>query len=142
MPDIKHSILIDAPPERVFSLVATGAGLARWWAADITEASGVVEIGFFNRATVYRLRPVNMASPSDAEWVCDTGKEWTDTRLIFRLSADGARTRVRFTHAGWQGETDYFVDCTTTWGGLMFRLRAAAEHGTTAPLFSHTGLAS
>jgi len=35
----------------------------------------------------------------------------------------------------------YFISCNTTWGELMYRLKAAAEGKTVAPLFSATGLA-
>jgi len=48
---------------------------------------------------------------------------------------------VRFTHAGWESETDYFVSCTTTWGELMFRLKAAAEGKPRSPLFLPASLA-
>jgi len=33
-----------------------------------------------------------------------------------RMTPTGAATQLRFTHAGWQAETDYFVSCTTAWG--------------------------
>ena len=42
--------------ETVYPLVATAAGFSQWWAADVTESAGPVELGFFKRATVYRLR--------------------------------------------------------------------------------------
>jgi hypothetical protein len=48
---------------------------------------------------------------------------------------------VRLSHADWQAETDYFTMCTTTWGELMYRLKAAAEGKSPGPLFSATALA-
>ncbi|MGA3213705.1 MAG: SRPBCC domain-containing protein [Terriglobales bacterium] len=137
MPDITHSIAINAKILRVFKLISSADGLSRWWAEDVTVISrapflglafdDVVGLGFFNRATIYRLRlvrsiPRRDAKPHELEWACESGKEWSGTRLIFRLADDGPRTRVRFTHADWQAATDYFVDCNTTWGALMFRL--------------------
>src|ERR1700674_3384920 len=129
MPQIKHSISIDVAPERVYPLISTASGFSQWWAADVTEESStkIVELGFFNRATVYRLKPLQMEAPFRAEWLCESGKEWAATRLLFALKQDGNKTLLRFAHADWQAETDYFVSCTTTWGGLMFRLKAAAE---------------
>jgi uncharacterized protein YndB with AHSA1/START domain len=142
MPDLRHSIVMDAPPERVHPLVAYGAGLAKWWAEDVTEdgPGGAVELGFFNRATVYRLRPVLSTSPALAEWVCESGKEWAGTRLTFELTASRGQALLRFAHAGWQQNSDYFVSCNTTWGGLMFRLKAAAEGKNPGPLFSRSGM--
>jgi len=135
MADIKHSIPITAKPEAVYPLVATAKGFSQWWAEDIVESSGAVELGFFKRSTVYRLRlDVDKAS-THAEWVCDSGDEWKATHLIFRLDAANSGTLLRFTHAGWKGETDYFVACTTTWGELMYRLKAVAEGKRPGPLF-------
>jgi len=143
MADIKHAIQIEAAPQRVHLLVASAEGFTRWWAADVTEdkTSGNVELGFFNRATVYGLHPVKISAPLQAHWLCQSGKEWNGTRLLFDLTEQKGQTVLRFTHAGWQAETDYFVFCNTTWGELMFRLKAAAEGKSIEPLFSKTGLA-
>lgn len=48
---------------------------------------------------------------------------------------------MRFAHADWKAETDYFASCNTTWGELMYRLKAAAEGKTPRPLFSMVGMA-
>jgi hypothetical protein len=69
------------------------------------------------------------------------GKEWNGTGLLFDLMEQNGRTQLRFMHAGWAAETDYFVACNTTWGELMFRLKLAAEGNTPGPLFSAAGLA-
>jgi len=141
MPDIKHSILIDAAPERIYPLIASGQGFSQWWAEDVTEdkTSGMVELGFFKRSTVYRLQPAKL-SPASAEWLCKSGQEWQGTKLIFALTQD-KNTQLRFTHAGWQEETEYFLSCNTTWGGLLFRLKAAAEGKAQGPMFTSGGTA-
>jgi len=143
MPDIKHSLAIKAAPERIYPLISTATGFAQWWAADVTEAdaAGAVELGFFNRATVYRLNRLRMAPPHEAEWLCSSGKEWSGTKLWFALTPNQDGTLVRFTHADWKDETDYFVSCTTVWGELMFRLKSAAEGQPRGPLFSRNGQA-
>jgi len=139
--DIRHSIQIAAPPQAVYPLIAGGAGMAQWWAEDIAEAGDGIAIGFFARDTVYRLRRQADEPPHHAAWLCDTGKEWSGTRLIFRVDPAGAGSLLRFTHADWQAETDYFVSCTTVWGELMFRLKAAAEGKPRGPLFLSDGTA-
>jgi len=142
MANIRHSITIDTSAEKIFLLVSSGRGFAQWWATDVTETpGGVVELGFFNRGTVYALKPVRMSAPREAEWLCESGKEWSGTKLQFQLEPGANRTMVRFTHADWEAETDYFVACTTTWGELMFRLKAAAEGKAPGPLFSKDGMA-
>jgi hypothetical protein len=141
MPDIKHSISIAAPAERVYPLVASVKGFTQWWAEDVTDNSnGTVELGFFNRATVYRLAPIRMKA-SLVEWQCENGQEWSGTSLIFEMTAQGGNTLLRFTHADWKSETEYFVSCNTVWGELMFRLKAAAEGKTPGPLFTASAMA-
>jgi uncharacterized protein YndB with AHSA1/START domain len=141
MVQIKLSIAIEALPEKVFPLVATAGGFRQWWAADVIEDDNVAELGFFNRTTVYRLRLARSVGPRDAEWHCLTGQEWSGTRLCFDLTHSNGKTLVRFTHAGWTTETDYFVACTATWGELMYRLKATVEGKAPGPLFSANGLA-
>jgi hypothetical protein len=141
MPDIVHSIQTSAPPDAVYPLVSGGTGFSQWWAVDVTEDAGPVQLGFFNRQTVYRLSPQNHQPPNRAEWLCETGDEWGGTRLVFILEPKGSGTLVRFTHAGWRSETDYFVSCNTVWGELMFRLKSVAEGGSPGPLFLRSGLA-
>src|ERR1700686_3745821 len=99
MPDIHHAIQIAATPETIYPLVATAEGFSQWWAADITGSGGVVELGFFKRATVYRLRLTVDKPAVQADWLCDTGDEWSGTRIKFQLETRPSGTLVRFTHA-------------------------------------------
>jgi len=141
MADIQHAIQIAAAPEAVYPLVATGRGFGQWWAADVADTNGAVTLGFFNRSTVYELEPGAKEAPALAEWNCRTGQEWAGTRIVFRLEGRGAGTLLRFAHAGWQSETDYFRSCNTTWGELMFRLKSAAEGKSRGPLFGANDMA-
>lgn len=92
-------------------------------------------------------RPPNHRVPAGARRIeielkrSGTGKEWDGTRMVFALKEDQGKTTVRFAHADWKAETDYFVSCNTTWGELMFRLKAAAEGKAPGPLFSMDGMA-
>jgi hypothetical protein len=141
VPDIRHLIPIDASPERIRPLISSGAGFTKWWAEDLTEnsTSTIAELGFFNRSTLYRLEILPCESPKEIHWLCTSGKEWLDTKLIFSLKPNNAQTVVHFAHAGWETETDYFLACNTTWGELMYRLKAAAEGKSHTPLFLKSG---
>jgi hypothetical protein len=138
MAQIKLAIPIDSSLEKIYPLVATARGFSQWWAADVTESGGAVDLGFFDRATVYRLQLARGVEPRQAEWRCLIGQEWAGTRLVFDMTHTSGKTLLRFAHADWQAETDYFTTCTTTWGELMYRLKATNSPG---PLFSPTGLA-
>jgi hypothetical protein len=73
--------------------------------------------------------------------MCETGDERSGTRIVFRLEGRGSGALLRFTHGGWRSETDYFVSCSTTWGELMYRLKATAEGRSRGPLFLAGSLA-
>jgi uncharacterized protein YndB with AHSA1/START domain len=152
MSKIKLLIAIKAPAEKVFPLVSTAAGFSQWWAADVTENGDEVTLWFFKRSSSYRLQRTRAVPPGDAaasvgapagavEWRCLNGQEWEGTHIVFELAENKDLTLVRFTHADWKSETDYFTSCTTTWGELMFRLKAAAEGKARGPLFSATDMA-
>jgi uncharacterized protein YndB with AHSA1/START domain len=141
MPDIHHSIVINASPEAVHSLVSTADGLRQWWAEDVEpQADGTLSLGFFNRNTIYRLRSLERSATRIA-WRCETGKEWEGTDLVFTIQLQAKGVVLDFVHANWQAATPYFVSCTTTWGGLMFRIRSAAEGHGAGPLFAKNSLA-
>jgi hypothetical protein len=140
MPDISHMIRIAAPVERVAALVGTAEGFTKWWAEDVTKApDGIVSLGFFNRQTIYVLRP-SAKMPSRVSWRCESGHEWAGTEIAFDLAADKSATVLRFTHANWAAVTDYFTSCNTTWGELMFRIAGEAEGHGRGPLFKRDGL--
>lgn len=141
MADIVHQVQIEAPPDSVYELVATPAGLAAWWAEDVVAGDETAELGFFNRSTVYRLRKAEMRPNELAAWRCETGQEWSGTTLEFVLQPAEAGSKLRFSHRDWRDQTDYFFNCNTTWGALMYRLKAAAEGKTPGPFFSRTGFA-
>ncbi len=130
-----------AKPESIHPLFATATGFGKWWATDITDTGDAVELGFFNRATIYRLRLYSSQPPFEADWMCETGDEWNGTHIRFRNQPSKSGTVLRFSHAGWRQESDYFVMCNTTWGEMMYRIKAEAEGKTAEPLFSRDGLA-
>jgi len=141
MPDIEHLVRVAAPIASIHPLVSTADGFKQWWAEDVIAGPGdTVRLGFFDRATVYELAATDKSSAL-VIWRCQSGTEWQGTVIRFALSSSADGTSVRFAHAGWTERTEYFDLCTTTWGALMYRLKAAAEGRTQGPLFSATGVA-
>jgi hypothetical protein len=141
MPAIHHAITIEAPCDRVAQLVSSPTGFAAWWAEDVEASpdSAGVELGFFNRATTYRLVPAPDAK--NIRWRCETGQEWAGTDLVFHLQDKGRHTQVEFSHEKWAEASPYFVSCNTVWGHLMFRLKEAAQcGGPPRPLFTKSGM--
>jgi hypothetical protein len=84
-----------------YILASTSGGLAKSRAADVSEPDGAVELGFVNRQTVYRLKQQVNHPPDRVEWLCETGQEWSGTRLLFHVESRGKGSLLRFTHGGW-----------------------------------------
>lgn len=142
MADIVHGIEVAAAQGALYPLISSGQGFQAWWAEDVVVTpDGAVELGFFGRATVYRVKALTLEPDRRAVWECETGQEWRGTRLVFELEPRNAGTRVVFTHGGWAKASEFFVSCNTTWGELMFRLKAAAEGRAPGPLFLANSLA-
>jgi uncharacterized protein YndB with AHSA1/START domain len=144
MADIRLSISIDAPRERVFPLISSGSGFARWWATDVMEdySTGAIEVALFNRATVYRVKPIQSSSSWTTAWICQADQEWIGTRLLFELMDTRGKTQLRFTHADWKAETSSFVSAKKVWEELMLRLKAAADCEGLGPFLSKEGSGS
>jgi hypothetical protein len=67
-------------------------------------------------------------------WRCtgDQG-DWTGTLLTWRLSPDADGTILRFVQSEWKSYSDYCAMCNSTWGELMYRLKAYVEGKTPGP---------
>jgi hypothetical protein len=46
----------------------------------LDSANQKPRLGFFHRATLYRLAPLRMVPPQTAEWLCESSQEWSGTR--------------------------------------------------------------
>ncbi|MGH7591376.1 MAG: hypothetical protein ACREL2_08030 [Gemmatimonadales bacterium] len=144
MPDIRHQVQIGATPKAIYPLISSAEGFGRWWAADVRHTSGaaaVIELGFFGRHTVFRLRPQTFLAPNQTSWQCESGEEWAGTSITFVVAPQATGSVLRLTHGGWAAESDGFTAANTTWGALLHRLRAVAEGRELGPLFTVDTLA-
>ena len=133
MPNILHRLTIDAPPQRVHELIATGDGLASWWTGH--PVGGDDTVG--GRLAFYFSDPENPAAtmevvertPERVVWRCVGGPEsWVDTRVTYALAPrpDGGTTLL-FSHAGWREESEFMYGCSTNWGSYLTSLKSGAE---------------
>ena len=131
MPEIRHLISIEAPPQKVYAALATSAGLASWWTADSTAdgtVGGKAEFGFDHRSVIYRMAIETLDSNRQVVWTCRGGNpEWVGTTLTWTIEPSDGGSLLRFTQSGWRDMTDMVATCNSTWGELMYRLKASAE---------------
>jgi uncharacterized protein YndB with AHSA1/START domain len=131
MAEIRHLISIDAPPRDVYAALATQAGLRSWWTADSTtdeKTGGKAEFGFDRRGAVFRMTIESLDPGHEVVWKCHgDNPEWVGTILTWSIQSEGGGSLLRFTQSGWRDMTDMVATCNSTWGELMYRLKAYVE---------------
>ncbi len=139
MATMYHQIKIRAPSEAVYEALTTQDGLRSWWTDDAVaeqRTRSIVELGFSDRTTVFRMRVDKLMWGKRIVWTCLGDVEaWKDTRLTWELKHKDEMTVVRFAHDRWKSATGMFATCNTTWGVLMYRLRDYVEGRSPGPFF-------
>lgn len=131
MADLHHAIEINVSAEKVYEAITTQKGLRSWWTRDsVTEprVGSIAEFGFNDRAALFRMRIDELTPPKRIVWYClGDDEEWKGTRLIWDISPKEEGTTLHLLHAYWRSPSSWFATCNTTWGALMYRLKAYLE---------------
>jgi uncharacterized protein YndB with AHSA1/START domain len=131
MIELDHEIEIEASPNEVYEALVTQVGLRRWWTADSTaepKEGSIATFGFGKRSTVFRMRLDELVPGKSVRWTC-VGElpEWTNTRLAWSISTQDRATRLHLTHTDPKGTSGSCASRNSTWGELMYRLKAYVE---------------
>ncbi|MBP1992675.1 SRPBCC family protein [Paenibacillus eucommiae] len=132
LPDIRKTLVLNAPIQKVWNAVATSEGIAAWFMPnDFQPEIGYefhLEAGPFGKSPckVTELAPPNRLS---FEW----GKDWS---LTFELTELEDKTEITLIHSGWDinkatefGESHEIVRerMNQGWGGLQKSLATYVE---------------
>lgn len=132
LPDIRKTLVLNAPIQKVWNAVATSEGIAAWFMPnDFQPELGYefhLNAGPFGNSPckVTELDPPNRMS---FEW----GRDWT---LTFELAEREGQTEFTLIHGGWTADmaTEFGESHTVVrermdqgWGGLVQKLRAHVE---------------
>ncbi|GGG06351.1 hypothetical protein GCM10010913_30260 [Paenibacillus aceti] len=132
LPDISHSILVNAPIHKVWSAVSTAEGLSAWFMPNDLEA--VVGHEFHLNAGPFGQSPckvTEVVAPKRLSF--NWGKDWT---LTFELVEREGQTEVTVIHSGWsaaqvtefgQPHTAIRGNMDSGWSGLVLKLKAYSE---------------
>ncbi|MFS0574089.1 SRPBCC domain-containing protein [Sporosarcina sp. 179-K 3D1 HS] len=98
LPDIRKTIVLDAPIETVWKAVATSEGLAGWWMPNTFEP--VVGQSFILRAGGFGDSPCVVKEIVPLQRIAfDWAKDW---HLTFELQEDATgKTEFSLIHSGW-----------------------------------------
>jgi uncharacterized protein YndB with AHSA1/START domain len=144
MPSIHFRTTVDAPPEQVYTALATQEGLAGNWTDQLDvpeETGGIARFGFGpDWAKTLELRIDALEPARRVEWTPVGGfPGWLGTSIAWRLEpAEEAGTTVHFEHTGWQDEQadGEMAMCGYTWAMIIERLAVQASRGERAPYFT------
>ena len=133
MPEIRHRVGIAAPQHRVYEMLATKDGLAKFWTRQVegdSDVSGKLRF-FFGKPEPSAVMEVIELSPDDrVRWRCIQGPaEWVGTTVTFDLKSTAGETVLLFTHADWREPVEFMHHCSTKWATVLIGLRSGLEGG-------------
>ena len=138
MPDIFHTLQIDAPQERIFEVISTPAGLNAWWtltSQGVPKEGSTYHLGFGHdhqwQANITRYVPGSII-----EWqMTRADTDWVGTRLGFRLTTveGGGGTRVEFHHTGWPTNNHHYRMFSFCWAMYLRLFCRYIERGECIP---------
>ena len=129
---IKHLFHINAPKQEVFTAISSIEGLSNWWT---TQTEGNTTIGSniqFNFGTFKgpEMKVIELKLNKRLVWECVSSEHgWLGHRFIFSLDENEGKTRVRFSHEGWEDNGDFYAGCNFSWGRYMESLRQYCQTG-------------
>ncbi|WP_127530475.1 SRPBCC family protein [Paenibacillus kobensis] len=102
LPDVRKTVLINAPIEKVWKAVSTAEGIAAWFMPP-NNFQPVVGFEFVLNAGPFGMSPckVTLVDPPNRlsfNW----GKDWT---LTFELAEQDGKTEFTLIHGGWSEDT-------------------------------------
>jgi len=127
--DFTATILVDQSPEEAFAAINNVRG---WWTGNPgvegstnklnDEFTYVYEPYHYSKHKVTELIPgkkvVWLVTDSQLNFI-DQKDEWTNTEIVFEISAHDKQTQVKFTHVGLVPDGECYNDCSNAWGGYI-----------------------
>jgi len=100
IPDIRHTILMNAPIQKVWDTVATAEGIAAWLMPNTFQPV----LGYeFTLTSPYGISPCKVTElDAPKRLAFSWGKDW---HVTFELESLEGSTRFTLTHSGWSLDT-------------------------------------
>jgi hypothetical protein len=125
--DFTTSILVDQTQKEVFDAVNNPQN---WWPGEITGRSEKINDEFTYRYKEFhysKQKVVEMVPDQKVIWLVTESalsftediNEWTGTKIIFEISREGNKTRLKFIHQGLAPEVECFEACSNAWGQIV-----------------------
>ena len=134
MPIIAHTILINADVERVYGLLSTADGIAKWFTtAHYSENTQIGDLELLLWGNT-RFRVTDHSPGSRVAWHCiSVDNPWYGTDIVFELRPDAGTALLLFEHQNWPAETQHFRECSESWEYFLQSLKSLLETGVGTP---------
>ena len=120
--DYTATILVKAAANEAFKSINH---VAAWWTENVEGSSeklnDVLTIHFGETFVTIKIvesvpdkKVVWNVTDCYLPWLADK-QEWTNTRIVFELSAEGDSTSIRFTHIGLEPQVECYDGCVKGW---------------------------
>lgn len=129
---IKQLYHINASRDKVFEAISTLNGLSNWWT---TQVSGSAELGGllqfdFGDFKGPQMKVIEYDPANKLVWECTSSEHgWQGNTFTFLLDENDGKTRIRFSHNGWQEQDDFYASCCFSWGRYLESLRQYCQTG-------------
>jgi uncharacterized protein YndB with AHSA1/START domain len=136
MPDIQHTLSIDAPTDWVWLALTTTEGLRGWWSLGETVLDGdpgvLGPFTFRSRAVVTALEVTSLKPPTHVAWRAIRSNApggWDGTSITFDLMSEGGGARLDFAHRGFAEDNGGYRKVTAGWAHYLQNLKRLIESG-------------
>ncbi len=132
MPDIFHTLPINAPIAKVFEAISTPAGLNAWWTKTSSgePVEGTEYILFFSEGYNWRAVVTKVLGNDFFELqIFDADADWLNTIISFTLIAFDKGTQLEFAHIGWPENNEHFRISSFCWAMYLRILKRWLEFG-------------
>ena len=135
---IKHLFHINAKRSDVFKAISTIEGLSNWWTTKTTgdpAKDGIIQFRFGDAGPDMKVTAIK---PEEGiAWECVASPHgWVGHTFTIDLDDNEGKTRVRFSHNGWNAADDLYAICSFSWGRFMESLRQYCQTGKGEPFGS------
>lgn len=129
---IKHLFHINAKRSDVFKAISTIDGLSKWWTTKTSGSDAVGGIIQFRFADMGGpdMKVTQIKPDESITWECVASPHgWVGNTFTIKLDDNEGKTRVRFSHDGWNEQDDFYAICSFSWGRYMESLRQLCQTG-------------
>ncbi len=134
MPDIRHTMTIEATPQQIWPALTTAEGVGGWWTlgdAMLTGEFGAPgEFSFQSRDVTSRIEVTVLDPPAHVAWRAIESNApggWAGTTITVDLTAEGDGARLDFAHRGFAEDNEGYRRVVAGWAHYLQNLKRAIE---------------